>query len=429
MTPPSATTPDLTFITLDPHDETGRNGELLEGWGQAIPRGFHGPRMSATMRRTWLEHCRADGVTIRGAWQPDAALGAGTIPVATYSSFDKSINSGLEQLPLRMITDVTVSPTHRRRGLLRRMITEDLADAAERGLPLAALTATEGTIYGRFGFGIASRLAHVEVDTTARFALRADAGDGVIELVEPEEAWPAVQAVFARFHQQTRGSVERPQFYEATLTGRFHPETHESDPSLRAAVHLGADGEPDGYVHYRISSVDGRRCADVADLVAVHPTTYLRLWRLLADLDLVERVRWRRAPLVDPLPWSLVDPYVARVTKVEDLLWLRVLDVVRALEARPWGADGETVLEVDDPLGYAAGRWRVSTVSGRAAVAATTDPPDLRLTADTLASLHLGGTTAANLAAAGRLDGEATAVTRFAAMADAGPTPYCITGF
>ena len=97
----------------------------------------------------------------------DPALGSGTIPVATYSSWDKAINTGGDPLPLRMITDITVSPTHRRRGLLRHLISDDLRDAADMGVPLAALTVSEGSIYGRFGFGPATRVQYVEVDTTS----------------------------------------------------------------------------------------------------------------------------------------------------------------------------------------------------------------------------------------------------------------------
>ncbi len=110
---------------------------------------------------------------LRGVWQDQPTIGSGVIPVATYSSFDKTLNvGGGRLLPLRMITDITVSPTHRRRGLLRTLITQDLTEAAASGLPLAALTASEGSIYGRFGFGPATRYRNLEVDTSSRFALR-----------------------------------------------------------------------------------------------------------------------------------------------------------------------------------------------------------------------------------------------------------------
>ncbi len=425
---------DLTFATLDLHDETGRNGAWLLGYGQAVARAFHQDRMAEKARDLWLEHCRKDAAVLRGAWPTEPAVGPGTLPVATFTHFDKDLNAGLARVPVRMITDVTVSPTHRRRGLLRRLMTENLQDAVDRGLPLAALTASEGTIYGRFGFGIATYQQRVEVHVRSGLTLRPEAATtvaaGRVELVEPAEAWPAVQAVFARFHAQTRGSLPRPQFYDSILTGSFDWDSQSPDAKLRAAVHVDDHGQPIGYVLYKhVGQQDGKSTVDVIDLVATEPASYLRLWTFLADVDLVELVRWNRAPLNDPLAWALVDPWLRRVVKVMDHLWVRVLDVVQALEARPWGADGDLVLEVVDDLGHAAGCWRVVTRDGQGQVSATSEPAQVTMAADTLGSVYLGVVDVETLAEAGRIAGEPAALTRFAAMANAGPAPYCITGF
>ena len=140
---------DLEFLTFRADEQTDR----LDGWFEAQSRGFHHGRTSEEARKYFGDHLRADDVVLRGVWQEKPALGSGAIPVATYSSFDKTLNTGRGLQPARLITDVTVSPTHRRRGLLRAMMTEDLQDAADLGVPLAILTASEGSIYGRFGFG------------------------------------------------------------------------------------------------------------------------------------------------------------------------------------------------------------------------------------------------------------------------------------
>ena len=352
------------------------------------------------------------------------------MPVATYSSFDKTLNVGGGQLlPLRMITDITVSPTHRRRGLLRTLITQDLAEAAASGLPVAALTASEGSIYGRFGFGPATRYRNLEVDTSSRFALRALDDDGTIELVEPLEAWPAVQDIFARFHQRTRGSVERTKAHEHVLTGVFDFRDGP-DKKTRAAVHVDAAGQPDGYVIYKPGERKDRgRPIEVVDLVALTPAAYRRIWRFLADIDLSNHVTWEGAPIDDSLEWSLVEPRAVKVVEVVDLLWVRVLDVVAALEARPWGADGEVVLEVSDPLGHAAGRFRVTTSSGQAKVERTEDAPGVLLAAETLGAFYLGDVGVDTLRGAGRITGDEHAIDAWAAMTVTGPAPYCITGF
>ena len=250
-----------------------------------------------------------------------------------------------------------------------------------------------------------------------------------MELLEPVEAWPTVQAVFAKFHTATRGSVDRPHFYEPVLTG-VYDFREGPDKKLRTAVHLDGAGQPDGYVIYKSGERSDRgRPIEVQDLVALSPSAYLRIWRFLADIDLADRVVWEGAPLDDPLEWALVEPRVVNLLTVKDLIWIRVLDVVAALEARPWGADGDVVLEVADPLGHAAGRFRVTTSAGSAKVEPTNEDPEVRLDAETLGSLYLGGVGVGVLAAAGRITGTDGVIARWAAMADTGPTPYCITGF
>ncbi len=420
----------LTFATFTPTEPGEVTPERVDGWFEAQARGFHGPRTSDELRQHFREHIEVDGVVLRGAWQDRPAIGSGAIAVATYSSFDKTLNvGGGRLLPLRMVSDITVSPAHRRRGLLRTLITQDLQEAVEKGLPVAALTASEGSIYGRFGFGAATRYRNVEVDTSARFALRHLDDDGSIELVEPLEAWPAVADIFEMFHQRVRGSVERPKFYEHFLTGAFDYR-EGPDKKLRAAVHLDAGGQPDGYVLYKPGEyAETGRPIEVSDLVALTSQAYLRIWRFLADVDLATKVVWEGSPVDDALAYALVEPRVVKVTTVKDRLWVRVLDVVAALEARPWGADGEVVLEVTDPLGHAAGRFRVTTSGGQAKVGRTDDDPGVRLEADTLGSLYLGDVAIHTLQAAGRITGADEAIGEWAAMADAGPTPYCITGF
>lgn len=426
--------PDLEFATLDAGKDGDPVDERVSGWVQGVTRGFHQGRVPDEFRDDWLVHVRTDEVTMLGAWVAEPSVGAAALPVATYASFDKTLHTGAGLLPLRMITDVTVAPTHRRRGLLRKLITQDLRDAVDRGVPVAALTVSEGSIYGRFGFGVACHSNRIEVDTTSRFALRAPvagiASEGRVELAEPEQAWTAVASVFERFHARTRGSVERPQFYRSILTGALDMNTMGPDKQLRAGVHLDAGGEPDGYALYRVAGREnGVGMVDVVDLVALTPLAYLGLWRFLADIDLIHQVRWNRAPDADPLEWALVEPRVRKVTEVHDSLWVRVLDVPTALAARPWSADGEVVLEVDDPLGHAAGRWQVETSGGRASVSRTDKPAGVRMAADTLGSLYLGGVPVAALRDAGRLAGDDASVATLAAIADGGPTPYCITGF
>jgi predicted acetyltransferase len=420
---------DYDFARLDLTDDSPGAVERRKGWMGAVSRGFHGGRPEEEYEKHWLEHVRADDVVCTGAWLPEGEFGAGPMPVATYASFDKTLNAGLELLPLRMVTDVTTSPAHRRQGLLRRLMEDDLADAAAKGVPMAALTASEATIYGRWGFGVATFAVGLEVDTGPRFGLRSFDDPGRVELIEPPDSWPIVRDVFERFHATTRGSVEWPRFYEVLHTGTY--DFHSGpDRKLRGVVHLDAEGTVDGVALYKHDGRDGdKRKVKVTEMMALTPTAGLALWQFLGSIDLVNHVTFEPAHPDDPLRWALTDMNVVRQTKVQEFLWLRVLDVERSLAARPWTADDRVVLEVDDAQGFAGGRYLVETVDGRAKVTRTDEAADLRLDCETLGSLFLGAAHVAQLHRAGRVRGPDEAVDRFAAMADLAVPPYNLTGF
>lgn len=422
---------ELNFRTLDPRDDTPDNIRLLKGWLEGLLRGFHDARPKPESWDIFLTCMREDGALVRGVWLPEGAFGAGPVPVATYSSLTGTLNTGRRELPLDMITDVTVSPAHRRQGLLRRLISDDLADAAQRGVPLAALTVSETTIYGRFGFGLATWRQRIEVDTTSRFGLRDFADPGRMELAEPTEIWPVMKRNFDAFHERSRGSVSRPSFYRPWLTGTFDFQEQGPNTKLRAAVHLDATGEPDGHVVYQhlgYDDVPGGK-VKVQDLVAADPAVYLALWRFLADIDLCARVEWSNSSADDPLVWALTDTACRKVAKLDDHIWVRVLDVVTALEGRPWATDGSVVLGVSDPLGHADGSFRVTVKEGEASVEPCADEPEVRVDAETLGSLYLGGVAVGTLAAAGRLAGSDESVQTWAAMADLPGVPFSLTSF
>lgn len=417
---------DYAFDILDFSDDTPAAAARRRGWIEAVLRGFRDDRPEDDAVERWVKHYRADAVTVRGAWLPEGEFGAGPMPVATYASLDKTLNAGRELLPLRMITDVTTSATHRRQGLLRRMIEDDLADAVAAGVPIAALTAAEATIYGRWGFGPATFREGVEVDTTPGFGFRDFVDPGRVEQVEPADAWPHVKAVFDTFHARQRGSVAWPSPYEDMHTGAWDPGTGGANRKLRAAVHLDATGAVDGFVLWKPGEDNTVKVDEMATLT---PQAQLALWSFLGGMDRVAKVTFNLFHPDDPLMWALTDLNRVKTTEVKEFLWLRVLDVPRCLGARPWSADGSVVVEVDDPQGHAAGRFTVTAADGVATVTRTDDDPDVRLTAETLGSLYLGAVPVRLLHRAGRLDGSEGAVRRLAAMADLTEPAYSLTGF
>ena len=417
---------DYDFAILDLADDSEESTARWRGWVGAVLRGFRDPRPDDSLVSRWVDHYRADRVIVRGAWLQEGEFGAGPMPVATYASLDKTLNAGLELLPLRMITDVTTSPTHRRRGLLTRLIEDDLSDAVAAGVPLAALTASEATIYGRWGFGPATFNQTIELDASPGFALRDVTDPGRVELIEPADAWPHVKGVFDTFHVRQRGSVEWPAPYRDIHTGAYDFNDRGANDKVRAAVHLDAVGTVDGFV---IFTPGENGSTKVEEMIGLTSQAQLSLWSFLAETDHVKTVTFNLAHPDDPLLWALADLGRVKVTALGHFLWIRVLDVERSLAARPWTADGEVVLAIDDPQGHASGSFAIEVSEGRAQVTRTERPAEVSLTAETLGSLYLGGVTVSVLRRAGRIDGNDGAVRRFAEMADLAEPPYNLTGF
>ncbi|RFA16617.1 hypothetical protein B7R22_03880 [Subtercola boreus] len=381
-------------------------------WLDAERRGFHDNRLDSAGTSAAAARLVADGRQLTGAYlaghPADLTEAAATpSPVATFASYTATLNVGAaDLLPTHLISNVTVRPTHRRRGLLRAMMTENLRRASDAGFPLAALTVSEATIYRRFGFGVASTVSHVTVSTDERFRMLVPPA-GRSEYIDLPELARLAPAVFARFHAANPGSVDRHAATWPRNSGEL-TDSGQPDLSVYAAAHYDDSGNPDGYVSYRSRENGSPRTLEVLDLVATTDSAYLGLWDFLASIDLSGRVDWETAPANDPLRWALADWRSVTQTFVEDWLWLRVLDVPAAFEARGYlpSASGEVVLRVTDALGYAAGTFRLRVADARAEVTRVAGPdpdPDLTLDAPELGSLYLGGVDPLTLLAAGRL--------------------------
>lgn len=392
-------------------------------WFEAVRLGFHEETGNDAQLARFREMIREDGWLRRGVFTDRVGLSA-DVPVATYASTAKLVNVGHgRRIPCHYISDITVRASDRRRGLLRQLMTADLTAARNAGRPLAALTTSEGSIYGRFGFDIALRYAAVEVDTR-RWRLRTPA-IGRVELVQPQELAPHLDAIWGQADRTQRGAFEHLAFHRAFTTGT-DPESWEPSPKTRALLHVGEDGTPDGYAVYRFESWEPEPKVSVREIVGITPAAEIALWDGLASLDLVTTFHYGKARIENPAHHVLADPRAISVKGVEDSMWLRILDPVAALTARGWDAEGETVLSIIDPLEFASGTYRVVVREGDADVQRDDDAEaELTIGVDALSAAYFGDASIGALAAAGRVTGSDEAVRRadrLFAVADPGFT-------
>ncbi|MGZ6995127.1 MAG: GNAT family N-acetyltransferase [Acidimicrobiia bacterium] len=333
-------------------------------------------------------------------------------------------------IPASGVSWISVRPTHRRRGILSRMMAYLAEESARRGDPVSMLTASEGGIYGRFGYGVATRVLAIEMHRSA-VAFAAPVQQGRVRMVEPEENLKVAPELFDRVRVQRNGAVSRPSAWWLDAWGQ------KEFVKQRFDVVYEVDGRVEGYAVY---GIEGRwqngfsdQTVGVHDLVAVTPDAEAALWQHLCSIDLTNRVtHWVVAPDTE-LPWRLADVRQMRTVALRDWLWLRPVDVAALLSARTYATAERLVLDVRDgrrPDGAASGRFLLEGGPDGATCVRTDADPDLVLGVGALGSISLGGVPASLLARAGAVDEQVPGTLRVAdRMFAAERAPFAFTWF
>ncbi|MFJ9607361.1 GNAT family N-acetyltransferase [Kitasatospora sp. NPDC101176] len=356
-------------------------------------------------------------------------------PVATAGaySFELTLPGGAI-VPVSGVTAVGVLPSHRRRGVLTAMMRRQLADLRARGEVLSVLTASEATIYGRFGYGCATYTEQLTVPhhravlapSRARGRAGGAAGGadaGSVEVLPRSACGDVLEAVYDRYRRAQPGALSRPHRWWQLGAGK-----PPIAPAKRhVAVHRDADGVPDGYASYLVG--DGR-VLTVDETIAADDAVHTALARFVLGHDLVSEVVFKHVPPAHPLRWQLADYAAGQPGKHTDWLWVRLLDVPRALTARGWPTDGELVLDVDDPFLGEHGRHLLTARRGRATCVPTDREPDLSLDVRDLGAVYLGGTAPSTLVRAGHvLEHRPGAADLADALFRAERPPHCLHWF
>jgi predicted acetyltransferase len=352
-------------------------------------------------------HAAFDGGEIVG--------GAGAVP------FELSVPGG--SLRCAGVTVVGVYPTHRRRGVMRALMRAQLDDAHARGEPLAALWASEETIYGRFGYGMASWVGEIELRRDSAGFARPVERRGSVRFVEPDEAAQLCPPLWDVLRSQRPGVFTRTSDWWKTRPLRT-PDEEKAKPR-RYAV-LEAAGEVRAYAIYTVSpgfeAGVSTSTLEVVEAVGVGPQATAELWRFLLDIDLIATVKTRLVPPDHPLFMLLANPRRARY-RMGDGLWVRLVDVGAALAGRAYLSEASLVIELRDEFcPWNSGRWRIG--DGRAE--RTGEPAGLALDAGALGSAYFGAVSFAQLRDGLRVE-ELTdgAVARADAIFGWRPLPWC----
>lgn len=373
----------------------------------------------------------------RASFEFDRSLAAfdnGHIVAAAGAfSFDLTL-PGLTTTPVAGVSYVGVLPTHRRRGLLRALMRRQIDDVRARGEALAILTASESVIYGRFGYGLATQSATLEIDPHYAAFRRPPDDAGTVALVDKETAGSVLPGVYDRVRRRQPGMITRAEGWWSEWLR--DPEDQRNGMSARFYVtYTSASGEVDGYTTYRIKEEWNHGLPasplQVGEVIAATPEAYAALWRYLLDVDLIGTVRTRDSSLDEPLRWLLADPRRLRTTRLGDFLWLRVVDIPAALSARRYPMAGALSFDlIDSFCPDNAGRYRLEGGSDGATCRRTNVEPEIALDVADLGAIYLGGVRPGTLARAGRIEERAPgALDRADALFAGDRLPWCGTGF
>jgi predicted acetyltransferase len=333
---------------------------------------------------------------MHAAWTDGSVVGG-----AGAFAFDVTVPGGA--LPTAGVSVVGVYPTHRRRGVLRSLMRAQLDDAHERGEPLAALWASEESIYGRFGYGVASfcgeiKLAH---EYTGYADVREPAG--LMRFLEPDDAQEALPTVFDRIRLQWPGMFSRNALWWENREIK-DPEERREGAGPKRWIAYERDGEIEGYAVYRHKPGwdEGSTVAElrVIEALGATPEALRDIWGYLLAVDWKANITASLLPPDHPLFLLLATPRRMRY-RMGDGIWVRLVDVGAALSRREYSAEGAIVFDVtDDFCSWNTGRWKLDG----GAAARTDEEAELALPVQSLASAYLGGVSFASLARAGRVE-------------------------
>lgn len=321
--------------------------------------------------------------------------------VGSAGSFQLTMTTPGGSVQTAGLTMVAVLPTHRRRGILTSLIRRHFAEARANGQPVSALWASEGSIYGRYGYGMASLQGSISLERDRALFRSQVPREGTFRLLDTEAALAAFPPIYERVRAVTPGMMSRSlPWWEHRRLGDYE----KSLPPLQLVL-LERDGRAEGYSIYRFTQKVAMHpvvetSLGVLETMAASPRASALLWRYLCDIDLVKRIEAQLLPPSHPILHFVLEARRLNLL-IGDALWVRLIDVEAALAGRAWPSPDAVTFSLSDAIcPWNAGVYRAGEGRGVRSAAA----PELRLDVTALGALYLGGITAFELAEAGQIE-------------------------
>jgi predicted acetyltransferase len=304
-----------------------------------------------------------------------------------------------------------------------------LEHVRERGESVATLWASESSIYGRFGYGVAIEMEITRIPR-AYSGRRSDIApvNGTCRLLSTDEAREILPALHESIRTRFPGELRRSQEWWEIRILKDLKDYRDGHSANQYLLYEGPGGA-EGYVRYRTKSAFEnwlpKGVLVVGDFFASTPAATAGLWDYLLGVDLIETIEHPVGGTPDPLLAMLADPRRTNRSRL-DAIWLRVVDVESALSARAMGIEGRIVIEVEDSfLDGAGGRFELEGGPDGAVCRRTTASADVCLGIEALGALYLGGGSVDQLARVGRAEGDEKSLAKLQGMLGWWRAPHC----
>ena len=361
---------------------------------------------------------------------PENAVARATKPEWTRCAFvDGKLASSFSNVPFTMcangnavqlagVSTIATQPEYRRQGLVRRIHTQAFVEMRDAEQNVAALWASLGAIYQRYGYAMTTVMREYAVDTQDVRFHDGDSGGGRVARVDADSALETVKSIYDAF-------VADRMCYLHRLDEDWRDEVLKAGKAtgpVWVAVCYDTDDQPRGYVVYTLRSARvAHRARDqelvIRDLAWLDADAYRSLWQFIACHDLVGRVVWRSAPADDPAAEFFLEPRLLNA-KDHEGAWFRVVNAANALAERGYNVEGELTfgLAADPLTPWNDGTWHLEAGTDGATVTPSNEAPDIALSSKALASLYTGFRSATALASWGLLVGDRRAIAKADAL-------------
>lgn len=335
-------------------------------------------------------------------------------------------------VPLAGVTMVGTLPYYRRRGHLRKIVTEHFRRLHEQGeRSIAGLFASRTAIYQRYGYAVVSGMRSYTIEPRDLAVLHLPEATGEFRPAAEADADLMIE-LYHRFGEGRNAWLLRRGDYFAIPGAPYATYRPPEEAKKQKRVIYYEDGVPLGYLVYSVDR-DHRpgpmmgQQLNVAEMNWLTPAAYHAIITYLSRFDLIHQITIGKVPPDDPLPHLLLEPKCLTISLPSSGMVARIVDVEKALPLRPYGARGALTFEIiDDVCEWNRGTWRLEATAAGSEVTRGAADPELTMPVSTLAMLVFGRITASEAARMGRLQvHEPAALPKWDAVMRTEHAPHC----